>query len=781
MGNGKWIWYGAGLGSEPEYVLFRKEIVLESVPDSLPLSISADSRYILWINGKRVSRGPVRAGGAVRYIDTVDAAPFLRPGVNVVAADVIHYVGDAQTAARFSAGPCSILATGQGGLLLYGDPRFDTDEGYDCLALEGYRFLPARIAGYLGFFEEMDGSRFPFGYREPGFRAAGWRAAQAVGDNAASTPYGVASVWRTQPRSIPFPFERDSRFAGVKRADFDGAGALLGEGAVIPPHTRVFAELDAGNYVTGFPNLRVDGGEGGRIQLLYAESYMYEQDGRRGIKGVRDDCSRPGSYLEGDADIYVAGSGLQTYTPYHYRAFRFLRLDIVTSDEPLRLQVLPITETGYPLSVDTDFQGDRPVYQDMWAISLHTLQCCMYETYMDCPHYEQMQYLMDTRLEALYTYAISRDGRLARKAILDFYYAQLPDGMMPCNSPCNFTQIIPGFALFWIDMLEDYYLYHGDLELVRACFPGVEKILLYFRRYLNEDGLLRFTGFWQFVDWTEQWDRGVPIQSEDEVNVLYCLMLTAAIRAAARLAGCIGRPDVAREYEEQAARMAAAINARCFDETDGLYVDVIGRRQKSQQAQIWAVLSGTASPERARAVMKQAVADPSLCRSSFCMQFYLCRALEKTGLYGYVEQEWTRWRDLMDYRLFTWPEDDINWRSDCHAWSATPLYEFVACGLGVRPGAPGWRTVRIAPKMLWMASCRGSVLTPYGRLQVDWRQENGLFVLKVEAENPTPVVLELPDGHIRELEIVGSETAYCPFPGRERLTDEDAPRAIVVG
>mgnify|MGYP001540292527 FL=1 len=129
MGNGKWIWYGAGLGSEPEYVLFRKEIVLESVPDSLPLSISADSRYILWINGKRVSRGPVRAGGAVRYIDTVDAAPFLRPGVNVVAADVIHYVGDAQTAARFSAGPCSILATGQGGLLLYGDPRFDTNEG----------------------------------------------------------------------------------------------------------------------------------------------------------------------------------------------------------------------------------------------------------------------------------------------------------------------------------------------------------------------------------------------------------------------------------------------------------------------------------------------------------------------------------------------------------------------------------------------------------------------------------------------------------------------------
>lgn len=44
----------------------------------------------------------------------------------------------------------------------------------------------------------------------------------------------------------------------------------------------------------------------------------------------------------------------------------------------------------------------------------------MYETYMDCPHFEQMQYLMDTLLEALYTYSISTDSRLAGKGHTGF-------------------------------------------------------------------------------------------------------------------------------------------------------------------------------------------------------------------------------------------------------------------------------------------------------------------------------------------------------------------------
>ena len=50
-------------------------------------------------------------------------------------------------------------------------------------------------------------------------------------------------------------------------------------------------------------------------------------------------------------------------------------------------------------------------------IMLRTLEKCMHETYMDCPHYEQLMYLGDTRIQMLVCYAISSDTRLAEQSI----------------------------------------------------------------------------------------------------------------------------------------------------------------------------------------------------------------------------------------------------------------------------------------------------------------------------------------------------------------------------
>jgi len=225
----------------------------------------------------------------------------------------------------------------------------------------------------------------------------------------------------------------------------------------------------------------------------------------------------------------------------------------------------------------------------------------------------------------------------------------------------------------------------------------------------------------------------------------------------------LGRRDMQREYVALAERLTEAVNRTCVDPADGLYCDTPGRQKKSQQTQIWAVLSGAAEGERARWLMQTAVGDPSLCRISFCMQYFLCRALETTGLYALAESEWSRWIHLLDYGLFTWPEDDINWRSDCHAWSAAPLYEFVACGLGVTPAAPGFRVVRVAPRMLWLHTCAGKVQTPYGTLAVEWQLQDGQFTLTLHTEVETPLQVELPDGRRLECSLHGEQTFTCPW------------------
>jgi ribosomal protein S18 acetylase RimI-like enzyme len=53
----------------------------------------------------------------------------------------------------------------------------------------------------------------------------------------------------------------------------------------------------------------------------------------------------------------------------------------------------------------------------MWEISRNTVLCCMHEMYVDCPYYEQLQYMFDARLEILFTYAVSGDTRLAAQAL----------------------------------------------------------------------------------------------------------------------------------------------------------------------------------------------------------------------------------------------------------------------------------------------------------------------------------------------------------------------------
>ena len=57
-------------------------------------------------------------------------------------------------------------------------------------------------------------------------------------------------------------------------------------------------------------------------------------------------------------------------------------------------------------------------------------------------------------------------------------------------------------------------------------------------------------------------------------------------------------------------------------------------------------------------------------------RFYLFRALEAVGMYDRTEELWGDWKKCIDWHMTTFPETPFDTRSDCHAWSALPLYEF---------------------------------------------------------------------------------------------------------
>ncbi len=86
-----WITHPTAPSREFAVLHFRRTFSLETVPDSLPVLVSADNRYQLFVNGQRVGEGPARGDLLHWRYETYDLGPYLQRGDNVIAAQVWNY------------------------------------------------------------------------------------------------------------------------------------------------------------------------------------------------------------------------------------------------------------------------------------------------------------------------------------------------------------------------------------------------------------------------------------------------------------------------------------------------------------------------------------------------------------------------------------------------------------------------------------------------------------------------------------------------------------------
>jgi len=384
----------------------------------------------------------------------------------------------------------------------------------------------------------------------------------------------------------------------------------------------------------------------------------------------------------------------------------------------------------------------------------------MHETYEDCPYYEQLQYELDTMVQALFTYAVSGDTRLALKAVEDFHNSLSPEGLLQSGAPSNQPHFIPTFSLYWILMLEDYYIETGDLSVVKRYRPTVDAILDWFDRKRGSYGLCEKYVYWEFVDWVEEWQNeinqitGIPKAAYYGPSATNNLIYAYALRSAARLMQATGRPDTASEYHRRADEINENVHKYCWSEENGMYREGPQVEEYTQHAQAMAVLSGLAEGEKAERILRNCLTDSRVHICTYVFSYFLFRALEKAGLYHMTDTLLDKWRSLLNLNLTTLPEDLKRQRSDCHGWSALPLYEFIRCILGVQPEEPGWSKIKIEPHALSLPNARGKAITAKGIVEVEWeRMQNGL---KLSGNVPKGVnarivlqgktVLELPQG-----------------------------------
>jgi hypothetical protein len=79
----------------------------------------------------------------------------------------------------------------------------------------------------------------------------------------------------------------------------------------------------------------------------------------------------------------------------------------------------------------------------------------------------------------------------------------------------------------------------------------------------------------------------------------------------------------------------------------------------------------------------------------------------------------TPWRNMLSIGLTTFAENPDPTRSDCHAWSASPNYDFLATLCGITPAAPGFSKVNVQPQMGELKQISGKLPHPAGEIVVD--------------------------------------------------------------
>jgi hypothetical protein len=792
--GGQWIWHEGPVRKqqpgEHRLVYFRRTFTLdagcfEGGKPNLVVRVSANSRYRLFFNGRSVSVGPCKGDAHRRYYETVDLSDLLQPGLNVLAAQVLHYA-TAEPWVMGVSGPISVWSEPNGGFLLDGAvrdshgkelERLDTGTSWRCLPANGYSIVPSRLIQWLGGLEQADGRGMEHGFQNADYDDRHWQ--EAVVFAPLRNPFGERVGWALKPRPIPPLYEREQAFKHVVRSwgrDKDELLPLLTPDAsaalTVPPGEKLVFECDAGLLTTGYLTVAVSGGAGASIRLICAECYEPEESGlhRGRIKGIR--TRHEGGKLVGDPDQYtVAGVGTaeapEIYEPFWFRTFRYVRVEVETADAPVTLHALHYRETGYPLQAEGEFDCSDPELRQLWEMSLNTLRRCMHETYEDCPYYEQLQYTMDTRMQMLFTYRLTRDDRLARRAIEDYHCSQLPDGMLQCRYPSMLPQVIPSFSFYWIDMLEEHYMHFGDRRLLERYRPTMLKLLDWFEERLTPEGIVGMTPYdmWTFFDWVENWPFGAPPSQDQAPMTLHSLMYITALQKASAILAETGWNDASREMAARADRVREAVRRTCWSEERRLFANAPGSKEDfSVHAQVWAVLAEVVKGDEARELLERTLADESLPVVSLPQTFALMRALERTGLYSHAFVQWDRWRKFLGLDLTTTPEIAHGTpRSDCHAWSALPLYEFSASQLGVRPAAPGYASIVVAPRPEGLDWARGKVPIPQGEVSVDWRIEAGRFHLTVEAPAGIPLELRLPDGSVMVTDGSGRYTGSCPY------------------
>lgn len=737
--RGRWscAWISCAKTETPFVSAYRCNFTTDTAT-MIRIHVTADERYELFLDGVSIGRGSERGDAQNWFFETYDLR--LEPGFHTLVARVWS-LGSMAAFAQMSVRPGFLLAPQ--------DSEYDALIGtgvaaWEAKNLPGYTFTNPLAAWGTGANLLIDGNAFDWGF-EHGV-GDGWQPV-IIGEK------GADFYWRNEitneallrPAVLPPMMEQPYRSGKVRHIEavptqethnivVETANHLTqettdwqtlvtaGAALTIPANTRRRVILDLENYVCAYPEVTVSGGAGSLVRVHWQEA-LYT-DPRKTVKENRDEIE--GKYFvtvwhlqDGIGDSFLPDGGdKRRFDTLWWQCGRYIEILVETQDAPLTIHQFLLRETRYPLEMQSMFDASDARLSELIPLMLRTLQMCSHETYMDCPYFEQLMYIGDTRLQALITYAITADDRLPRKAVELLGASRMLSGLTQSRYPGRVRQIIPPFSLWWVGMVYDNALWRGDSTFVRELMPTVRGVLDHFIRLRNADGLIEAPKGWNVQDWVPSWKDGVPPDGYDGVNGLINWQFAYTLDLAAKLETWLDEPEQAARNRRLIREILPQIESTFWNAERGLYAEDKAQQFFSEHTQCIALLSGLLDTAKSELLFATLLSAPDLARTTIYFSHYLFDTLYRFGRTDIFLERLSYWHGLNANGLKTTIEMPEPTRSDCHAWGAHPLYHFLASVLGVRPGEMGFASVRIAPQLGTLVAASGRVVHPNGFIEV---------------------------------------------------------------
>ena len=470
----------------------------------------------------------------------------------------------------------------------------------------------------------------------------------------------------------------------------------------------------------------------------------------QGMVEVEVDCYEESNKCKSESLIFY---GNEEYVGLQMHSAGKLLIHVKnTSDSTIYMKVF-LTTTYYPISDCAKTTTSDYEINHLLSVCAHSLKYCRQLMHLDSPnHCEPLACTGDYYIETLMTAFSFGDMTLS-----EFDIIRTANSLRRQNGVLFHTT----YSMIWILMLYHTYLFTGHQTLLENCFDAMTLLLDTFDTYMGENGLIENPPNYMFVDWI--YLDGLSLHHPPKCLGQTCLNMFfyGGLKTAARICDILNHAELAKIYDDKAARLRDSINTLLFDQERDLYFEglntetpenLIGvfmpqnvnKRYYLAYSNILAAYFGICGKSKAQAILKR-VMENELGEIQPYFAHFLFEAIYTNDLREqYTLQLTERWKEPIRKCSKGLPEGFIkpepSYKFDLsHAWGGTPLWSIPQALTGLTIIEPGFKNIAFSPSLLGLEEATVEMLTPYGKIICRLRKGN-LPKITAPAEIPFTIV-----------------------------------------